>query len=1342
MGEQPTSKFSSIPAQPELRLEFPVVGVGASAGGVEAVTSLVRNLPTDSGMAFVVVLHLPSSHPSNLSSILARTTSLDVVEVSDGERIQPNRVFVIPAGCCLALCGNQFRLTPRDKEVPPTPHVIDQFFHSLAEQCGFQSAGVILSGTGVDGTAGLSSIKAVGGITFAQDSSAVHGGMPGSAVATGVVDFVLPPEQIAARLILWSHHHRDGARNPFAKNEPHPELVEKEEQADFQEILTLLTASSGIDFQNYKPATLRRRLERRAAICRVESLKAYRHYLNFNPDELEMLEQEALIHVTSFFREPEMFAFLKSTVLPQLITHHDEHKPFRVWVPGCSSGEEVYSILICLLEFWEERKLTTSIKLFATDVSERVISYARAGLYSEKICATVSPERLQKFFTKQGSNYQINKNVRELCVIAKQDITQDPPFSQLDLISCRNVLIYLGPVLQSRVFPIFHYALQPEGFLILGASETAGRFESYFSPFDKKTHIYRRVKSFNRMPSNFWLDQTRLKRGRSHQEHFEPIRQSSYLLQEADRVVLNRYAPPGVVIDDGDHILQFRGKTGRFLEPAPGMPSHNIMQMIRPEILPTLRSTIEMAKSNGLPARAEKLELNGLLINLEVIPITILPDNLSCFVVLFEDHAEQSRLEQSPLEIRSSGPLAGLPTQSVENVVTERLQQELAMTKSYLHSVIEAKDVANQELMAANEEVTSSYEELQSTNEELETAKEELQSSNEELVSINDQLERHVQDVIQLNQDLNNLIACVRIPVVIVDQDLAIRQFSPRAAENYSLQPSDIGRQIAELDLRIPNSELSSRILKVIDSQQAFVREMTEVHGRWISLEIRPFRMSEQKLNGVMILLIDIHNLKEREQQVIEARDFAVGIVELLHESLGVLVLDPRFRVLQANDSFYQTFHQTSQQTLNSDLFELDEGEWNIPELRSLLMSLQQSTGEPQRLSLEHQFRGAQFQGQRKRNLLVTAKRLPHSLSEERSDFLLLAVEDVTNQHQMAVSLKKTELLMQAIIDQARNAIISIDQSGTIHVFNHAAEKMFGYTAAEMMGAKIGTLMDDVNRAGHAAGLRHYLETGISSFIGQVRNVLARKRDGSMLPVELTVSEIQTDSGRMFMGMLADTSERQTLEREVLTIAAHEQLRIGQELHDEVAQELTGMTYLIKSLQEQKRVGLKDLARLELGLETTLSQVRNLARGLIPIDLDANGLQTALRAFMTETQKNTKITCRFFCEGEIVLADPRIAKELFLIAREAVNNCVKHAKPHEICLRLSLVRGVLMLEVSDDGVGIPVQQQSTGVGLHLMAYRTNMINGMFHIQNNPNGGTRIFCQIPIGGHHGPTDSNT
>ena len=294
----------------------------------------------------------------------------------------------------------------------------------------------------------------------------------------------------------------------------------------------------------------------------------------------------------------------------------------------------------------------------------------------------------------------------------------------------------------------------------------------------------------------------------------------------------------------------------------------------------------------------------------------------------------------------------------------------------------------------------------------------------------------------------------------------------------------------------------------MIDSQQAFEQELTEVHGRWISLEIRPFRLSEQHLNGVMILLNDIHNLKEREQQIIEARDFAVSILELLHESLGVLVLDPQFRILQANDSFYQTFHQTSQQTLNSGLFELDDGEWNIPELRSLLTSTQQSTGKPQRISLEHQFRGPQFQGQGKRNLLVTAKRLPHSLNEERSDFLLLAVEDVTNQHQIAVSLKKTELLMQAIIDQARNAIISIDQSGTIHVFNHAAEKMFGYTAAEMIGAKIGTLMDDVNRAGHAAGLRHYLETGISSVIGQVRNVLARKRDGSMLPVELTVSEI------------------------------------------------------------------------------------------------------------------------------------------------------------------------------------------------------------------------------------------
>ena len=561
-------------------MRFPIVGIGASAGGLEATSVLLRSLPTDSGMAFVLVQHLDPNHVSALTSILSKTTTMPVREVTDGMLVQPNEVYVIPPATNLQLEGELLRLTPRLVAlVPPMP--IDRFLLSLATERGSGAVGVILSGTGTDGTEGLKAIKSEGGTTFAQDSTATHTGMPDSAVKAGCVDFILPPDQIAARL-----KHSD-SQSEFLPSEPaSSETVTDDDKKVFDSVLSQLTKSSGIDFLGYKVPTLRRRIERRMVLCRVNSLKDYLDLLLTNSDELHSLQQEVLIHVTRFFRDPEVFKALKTAVLPKLIANRPADTPFRIWIPGCSTGEEVYSIVICIIEFLEEQNANFPVKVFATDISELAIEKARAAIYPGTIDADVAAERLEKFFKPCDGGYRIDKRIRDTCVFARQDVTQDPPFSQLDLISCRNVLIYLGPELQSRVFPVFHYALKPDGFLILGSAESTGCFSELFTPIDKSLRCYQRANIPSQLAFHFAAGKVYGLSSAAPANRVEAGMRGRDILDEADRVVLNRYAPPGVVVDEQFRVVQFRGQTGQFLEPPPGLPSYDLLQMVRPGLLP------------------------------------------------------------------------------------------------------------------------------------------------------------------------------------------------------------------------------------------------------------------------------------------------------------------------------------------------------------------------------------------------------------------------------------------------------------------------------------------------------------------------------------------------------------------------------------------------------------------------------------------------------------------------------------------------------------------------------------------------------------------------------------
>ena len=632
--------------EPEVKEEktperlFPIVGVGASAGGLEAFTHLLENLPLDTGMGFVLVQHMAPRAHSMLPEILAKTTRMPVTEVQDGMRVQPNRIYVTPPGISMTLEDGALHLaTPTEPRGTHRP--IDMFLRSLAQDQGSRAIGVILSGTASDGVLGLQAIKAEGGVTFAQDvKTAKYPGMPESAIAAGVVDFVLSPDKIARQLARLAHHPLVTAPRPAVEAEVPPE-----EESAFNQILLLLKGATGLDFTHYKHSTIKRRINRRMMLQQMEKLKDYIRLLRENAEEVKNLYEDILINVTSFFREPEAFEALQTMVFPEIMRNRAEDEPIRIWVPGCATGEEAYSLAISLVEFLGDMASNVQIQIFATDIEDGVIDKARLGIYPEAITDDVSADRLRRFFVKVPGGYQVSKTIRSMCVFAKQNLIKDPPFSRLDLISCRNVLIYFGPVLQKKVIPVFHFALKSSGFLMLGKSEALSAFPELFTLVDKKLKIF--LKKAMLAPDlvlpalTAEITPVAGPFGRLAIPTPEEIVTPAELQQEADRTILARFAPAGVVIDDNLNIIQFRGHTGTFLEPAPGEASLNLIKMAREGLRVELRAAVYSALKNNAPVRKEGLRLrhNGALkvVNLEVFPLRPMTVLERYFLVVFED---------------------------------------------------------------------------------------------------------------------------------------------------------------------------------------------------------------------------------------------------------------------------------------------------------------------------------------------------------------------------------------------------------------------------------------------------------------------------------------------------------------------------------------------------------------------------------------------------------------------------------------------------------------------------------------------------------------------------------
>jgi two-component system CheB/CheR fusion protein len=913
---------------------FPIVGIGASAGGLAAFEAFFSGMPADSdpGMAFVLVQHLAPDHKSILPDLIQRYTRLQVIEVTDGVEVRPNCIYVIPPSRQMAFLHGRLELLepsePRGQRLP-----IDFFFRSLAQNQHEYAIGVVLAGTGSDGTLGVRAIKAEGGMVMAQEpGSTTFDGMPRSAIATGLVDWQLPPAEMPAQIISYATH-AFGRLAPLLA-EPAPKT-----QHVLKKIFVLVRAQTGHDFSQYKMSSIHRRILRRMSLHQIEALDGYVLYLQKTPQEIEALFADLLIGVTSFFRDPEAFKVLAGQIIPQLLANKPDGEVVRVWAPGCSTGEEAYSIAILLLEQMEALERRYAVQLFATDIDARAMATARAGRYPASIASDVSPERLARFFTREpdGSAYVINKSVRDLLIFSEQDVCQDPPFSRLDLISCRNLLIYFGPELQQKVIPLFHYALNPDGVLFLGTSESIGNFTDLFAVVDSKAKLYRRKEGFTgaARPGLGWFLPSRPARYRSAARAAFPMKVP--LREVTEQAILQHVAPTCVLVNAQGDILYLHGRCGAYLEPQPGESGvNNVIKMARQGLQHELSKGLHQASCSKAAVRAPGLQVrtNGdfTRVNLSIHPLTTGPaatPQAPLYLLLFVDAAaaDPEAPPQAALPIGAGAghaDAAGEHSEADSDARIAAIEEELRAKDEYLQSMQEELETANEELRSSNEEMQSVNEELQSTNEELETSKEELQSLNEELATVNSELQVKVGDLSQANNDMNNLLAGTGIATVFVDVQLRILRFTPAASSIINLIPSDIGRPVAHIVANLVGYDrLVSDVQTVIDTLTLQDAKVQTVDGLWYLMRIRPYRTLDNVIGGAVITFVDITEMKRLEDSLIQANAQLRRLAVVVHDaSDAITVQDLEGRILSWNPAAVKMYGWTEAEALQMNVRE------------------------------------------------------------------------------------------------------------------------------------------------------------------------------------------------------------------------------------------------------------------------------------------------------------------------------------------------------------------------------------------------------------------------------------
>jgi two-component system, chemotaxis family, CheB/CheR fusion protein len=886
------------------RTNFPIVGIGASAGGLETLETFFSKMPPAANIAFVIIQHLSPKFKSIMASLLAKYTRMTVSEIEDGTALAPNCVYLNPPDKNVAVFNRTLHLMEPVKS-GSINMPIDFFFRSLSEDQKEKAIGIIVSGTASDGTLGIKAIKGAGGMVIVQDpDTAKYDGMPRNAIGTGLVDLILPVEKMPAALISYVKH-------PFLSSPGKINISETNIQHQLQKVFALIRSATGHDFSQYKPTTIQRRIERRLAVHQISKLADYIVYMQKNPLEINSLFKDLVIGVTNFFRDPEAYQVIEEKVLPNLLQHKRPDDPLRCWVVGCSTGEEAYSLAMLVSEAMEKLKKHLNVQIFATDIDEAAIENARKGIFPNSIAADVSKERLAKFFTKDDTIYRVKKQIRGMIVFSLHSIIKDPPFSRLDLVSCRNLMIYLDHTLQKKIVPIFHYVLNPGGGLLLGTSETIGEFTDLFQPLNSKWKVFQRKES---LAEGLIYYPTKI--GYGGGKSIKPnaplkMAMATDIQSVAEKAILSEYGPTGVLIDDKYEILHFVGPTEKYLVPPMGKPSFNILKMAREDLKYKLTAALHKAvrEKKRIDCKGVRIKHNNIfcIVDIAISPVTDegLPPGL--LLVIFEENIIECRPEEN------SGKE---PAENLKDPTEYELEQELQSTREYLQATIEELETSNEELNSNNEEMQSVNEELQSTNEELETSKEELQSTNEELATVNSELQQKVSQLSKASDDMNNLLSATEIASIFMDIHLNIKRYTPAAARIIKLIPTDLGRPLSDLSTSFPGVDLVDYARLVLKDLNTLEAEILSQDGKWHALKVMPYRTSENVIAGVVMTVVDIHRVKQADK----IRRFATVLED---SNDAITVQDFKGRILAWNKGAAKMYGWTEYEALKMNIEEL-----------------------------------------------------------------------------------------------------------------------------------------------------------------------------------------------------------------------------------------------------------------------------------------------------------------------------------------------------------------------------------------------------------------------------------
>lgn len=961
------------------RAPCPVVGVGASAGGLEALQGLFEHVPANLNAVFVVIQHRATDRTSVMRSLIERHTTLAVKDIEDGMKVEPSTIYLAPADSDVSIPNGRLLV------VPPPPHVgvhlpIDSFLRSLAQEETDRAICIILSGTGSDGTLGLKEIKAAGGLAIAQEESqAKYDSMPRNAIDTGMVDFVLPVEKMGVQLAQYLSH-------PFLARSVPPDAEEKDMEGQFQKIFILIRGETGHDFSHYKRNTIQRRIARRLAVHQIDDLDHYVRFLQENPEEVKTLAKELLITVTNFFRDREAFERLQEQVITPLVQQRPSDSFIRVWVAGSATGEEAYSIAMMLYEEITRSEKRFNVQIFATDIDEDSIETARRGQYPKSIAGDVSPARLKRFFTEEDNHYKVKSSIREMIVFAKHNLTKDAPFSRLDLVCCRNVLIYMDSTLQKKLIPMFHYTLEPGAFLFLGESESIGAFSDLFTPVDPRHKIFKRKPmnaGYEPETHTGYYPQTE-----PAQKGKRPAKKRLQAVSEiAEKVILRDYSMPCVLVDNDSNVAYINGDVNKYLIQPGGKPTFNILHMARPEIHYRLDLLLKHVFREGHVATEKDVQLrvndHYVDIDITVRPISEpgLGENLA--LVIFQPKSR----EKKPLQEGETPPV-DVPDKERDGRIRE-LEQDLQSTREYLQTTIEELETSNEELKSSNEELQSTNEELQSTNEELDTSREELQSTNEELRTVNSEYQQKIDELSRDYDDLSNLMMTAEVATLFLDRNLKVRRFTPTARRVFRLIDRDVGRPLEDI---VTNLKYENLVADIKTSLETLTRIEKEVQGesdRYYQMRIVPYRTAENVIDGAVITFVDITEYKKATLASLEAGDFTQAVVETVRQPL--LILDRHLKVTGANRAFCRDFKATSDETVGRLVYDLGNCQWDIPELRELLERI-----VPQNTTFEDFKVAHDFPQIGQRTFLLNARQT--TSQGEATGRILLAFEDVTGQ--------------------------------------------------------------------------------------------------------------------------------------------------------------------------------------------------------------------------------------------------------------------------------------------------------------------------------------------------------